>query len=33
MIFMSQSGLSEPGREKEWDAWYREHLRRSRLRA
>ena len=27
MIFMSQSGLSDPGREKEWDAWYVEHLR------
>ena len=27
MIFMSQSGLSDPGREKEWDAWYIEHLR------
>jgi hypothetical protein len=27
MIFMSQSGLSEPGREAEWDAWYVEHLR------
>ena len=24
---MSQSGLSDPGREKEWDAWYAEHLR------
>ena len=27
MIFMSQSGLSGPGREKEWDTWYAEHLR------
>ena len=27
MIFMSQSGLSDPGREQEWDAWYIEHLR------
>jgi hypothetical protein len=27
MIFMSQSGLSDPGYEKEWDAWYVEHLR------
>ncbi len=27
MIFMSQSGLSDPGREQEWDAWYVEHLR------
>lgn len=27
MIFMSQSGLSDPGREPEWDAWYVEHLR------
>lgn len=27
MIFMSQSGLSVPAREKEWDAWYVEHLR------
>jgi hypothetical protein len=27
MIFMSQSGLSESGREREWDAWYLEHLR------
>jgi hypothetical protein len=27
MIFMSQSGLSDPGREAEWDAWYAEHLR------
>jgi hypothetical protein len=27
MIFMSQSGLSDPGREPEWDAWYAEHLR------
>jgi hypothetical protein len=27
MIFMSQSGLSDPTREAEWDAWYVEHLR------
>jgi hypothetical protein len=27
MIFMSQSGLADAGREKEWDAWYVEHLR------
>jgi hypothetical protein len=27
MIFMSQSGLSDPGREAEWDVWYAEHLR------
>ena len=27
MIFMSQSGLSDPGREQQWDAWYVEHLR------
>jgi hypothetical protein len=27
MIFMSQSGLSDPAREPEWDAWYDEHLR------
>ena len=27
MIFMSQSGISDPGREQEWDAWYIEHLR------
>ena len=27
MIFMSQSGLTDPTREKEWDAWYVEHLR------
>jgi hypothetical protein len=27
MIFTSQSGLSDPGREAEWDAWYAEHLR------
>ena len=27
MIFMSQSGLSDPSREHEWDAWYIEHLR------
>lgn len=27
MIFMSQSGLTDPSRQKEWDAWYIEHLR------
>ena len=27
MIFMSQSGLTDPAREQEWDAWYVEHLR------
>jgi hypothetical protein len=27
MIFTSQSGLSDPGRSAEWDAWYIEHLR------
>jgi hypothetical protein len=27
MIFMSQSGLSDQAREKDWDAWYVEHLR------
>lgn len=27
MIFMSQSGISAPNREREWDAWYVEHLR------
>jgi hypothetical protein len=27
MIFMSQSGLADPAREEEWDAWYVEHLR------
>lgn len=27
MIFTSQSGLSDPTREVEWDAWYAEHLR------
>jgi hypothetical protein len=26
MIFMSQSGLTDPAREKEWDAWYVDHL-------
>lgn len=26
MIFMSQSGLVDPRREAEWDAWYVEHL-------
>ena len=27
MIFMSQSGLTDPARQQEWDAWYVEHLR------
>jgi len=27
MIFMSQSGLTTPGRERDWDVWYLEHLR------
>jgi hypothetical protein len=27
MIFMSQSGLTDPARSPEWDAWYIEHLR------
>jgi hypothetical protein len=27
MIFMSQSGLTDPTRESDWDAWYIEHLR------
>jgi hypothetical protein len=27
MIFMSQSGLLDPAREREWGAWYVEHLR------
>lgn len=27
MIFMSQSGLADPARVAEWDAWYIEHLR------
>lgn len=27
MIFMSQSGLTNPARMPEWDAWYSEHLR------
>ena len=27
MIFMSQSGITDPAREREWDAWYVEHLR------
>ena len=26
MIFISQSGLSDPGRSAAWDAWYVEHL-------
>lgn len=27
MIFMSQSGITDESRAKEWDAWYVEHLR------
>lgn len=27
MIFMSQSGLTDPDREGAWDVWYLEHLR------
>lgn len=27
MIFMSQSGLTDPGREADWDVWYVGHLR------
>lgn len=27
MIFMSQSGISDPGRAHEWDGWYIGHLR------
>ena len=27
MIFMSQSGLTDPSREKAWAAWYADHLR------
>lgn len=27
MIFMSQSGLTDPAREGDWDVWYLEHLR------
>jgi hypothetical protein len=27
MIFMSQSGLTDPARESDWDVWYLEHLR------
>lgn len=27
MIFMSQSGLADAARERDWDAWYAEHLR------
>ena len=27
MIFMSQSGLMDPGRDADWDRWYLEHLR------
>lgn len=26
MIFMSQSGITEPGRERDWDQWYVDHL-------
>ena len=26
MIFMSQSGITEPARESDWDRWYIEHL-------
>ena len=26
MIFMSQSGITDPSREADWDAWYLEHL-------
>src|SRR6266850_5227124 len=26
MIFMSQSGLTDPARAVDWDAWYVEHL-------
>jgi hypothetical protein len=26
MIFMSQSGITQPARESEWDRWYIEHL-------
>lgn len=26
MIFISQSGLTDPARSGEWDAWYQEHL-------
>ena len=27
MIFMSQSALTDPAREADWDAWYLGHLR------
>ena len=27
MIFMSQSGLTDPARESDWDHWYVDHLR------
>lgn len=27
MIFMSQGGLTDPSRERDWDVWYVEHLR------
>ena len=27
MIFMSQSGITDPAREPDWDAWYVDHLR------
>jgi hypothetical protein len=26
MIFMSQSGITDPSRESDWDAWYVQHL-------
>ena len=26
MIFMSQSGITDPSRERDWDAWYFKHL-------
>jgi hypothetical protein len=26
MIFMSQSGITDPSRESDWDAWYLKHL-------
>ena len=27
MIFMSQSGLTDPARQPQWDIWYEDHLR------
>ena len=27
MIFMSQSGITDPARDSDWDRWYTEHLR------